>query len=243
MSLPNHVLLVVARYLENIDWLKPYASQCFIVNKGYLEEASEDSLVSFPNVVKHENIGRESQTYLLFIIKNYHCLPEIVVFTQGKIHDHFSECASILFSRFIHEAKIHGASLPTHIHSCSDTTCKSSWDPDWNVFVEEEEDEEEEKEKIQMNTSKKVVTRFILENCYLHHNKIRFDTWFQENIGRPYTFPFKIYRNAIFAVHKNRILSRPLSFYEDLLRYCSHHVDPAEGHFLERSWYYIFNEN
>ena len=233
MTLPNQTLLVVARYLENIDWLKPYASQCFVVNKGYLQETSPDSLLSFPNVIKHENIGRESQTYLFFIIKNYHCLPDIVIFTQGKIHDHFSESASTLFSRFITEVQTCGASFPTHVHPSTDPSCKSSWDPDWNVF---------EIEINENDTPTKTLTTFVLEECYFNGNKIRFDVWFQEHIGRPYTFPFKLYRNAIFAVHKSRILARPISFYENLLRFCSHHIDPAEGHFLERSWYYIFNE-
>ena len=224
------VLIVVARYKEDITWLIPYASQSLIVNKGYRETNVSDSLTSFPNVTKEENIGRESHTYLHFIAKNYHCLPEVIIFTQGKIHDHFSEDVSTLFSRFIEEVNSYGASLPTHVHLTSDLAHKSSWDPDWNVHTVEE---------VEGVTS----TRFILEDCYLDNNKICFSEWFQVNIGRPYKYPFKLYRSAIFAVHKSRILSRPLAFYQSLLRFCSHHIDPAEGHFLERSWYYIFNEH
>ena len=234
MTLPNQVLLVVARYLENIDWLKPYSSQCLIVNKGWRLEPYDSLLLAFPNVIRQENIGRESHTYLLFIIKNYHCLPDIIIFTQGRIHDHFSESAPTLFERFIHQVVLYGASLPTHTHLGSDPSRKSSWDPDWNVYDVEE---------IHSDDSKKNVTRFVLEDCYLDNNKIRFDIWFQNNIGRPYTFPFKVYKSAIFSVHKNKVLSRPLSFYENLIRFCSHHIDPAEGHFIERSWYYIFNDN
>jgi hypothetical protein len=48
--------------------------------------------------------------------------------------------------------------------------------------------------------------------------------------------------NGIFTVHKNRILSRPPAFYERLLQTISHHVNPEEGHYFERTWGDIFTD-
>jgi len=53
----------------------------------------------------------------------------------------------------------------------------------------------------------------------------------------------KIVWGANFAVSKNLILQKPKVFYEDLLRYLDFHVNPEEGHFFERAWYTILNNN
>lgn len=73
--------LVIARYSENIDWLKKWSNQfnVIIYNKG------KDDLDSFFNVVKLPNIGREAHTYLHHIITNYDNLPENTIFLQGAI--------------------------------------------------------------------------------------------------------------------------------------------------------------
>ncbi len=69
---PYHI--VVARYKEDISWLDGY-KHVKIYNKH-----------SGPNILP--NIGKESHTYLQYIIENYYNLPEIVFFTQGTISDH-----------------------------------------------------------------------------------------------------------------------------------------------------------
>jgi len=45
---------------------------------------------------------------------------------------------------------------------------------------------------------------------------------------------------AIFSVHKDLILEKPLSFYKNILKYLED-FNPEEGHFMERSWYLIYN--
>lgn len=69
---PYHI--VVARYKEDTSWLNgyPYVK---IYNK-----------YSGPN--KLPNIGRESHTYLKYIIDNYDDLPNRVFFTQGSMSEH-----------------------------------------------------------------------------------------------------------------------------------------------------------
>jgi len=53
----------------------------------------------------------------------------------------------------------------------------------------------------------------------------------------------KIVWGANFSISKEMILSKPKIFYENILRYIDYHMNPEEGHFLERSWYIIFHSN
>jgi hypothetical protein len=72
--------IVVARYNENIEWLKDEMKNCIIYNKG--------EKLNIDNEIMVENVGRESETYLNYIINNYDNLPDVVVFTQARISDH-----------------------------------------------------------------------------------------------------------------------------------------------------------
>ena len=59
---PNMRLIsVIARYEEDIDWLKDLKGNVIVYNKG------SDNL-SIP-YIKSENIGRESETYCRFIVE------------------------------------------------------------------------------------------------------------------------------------------------------------------------------
>ena len=75
--------LIIARYNEDLEWLKGYSDFKIIVyNKG--ERISSNT---FFNVINLENKGRESHTWLYHIVNNYYDLNEINVFLQGKIDD------------------------------------------------------------------------------------------------------------------------------------------------------------
>ncbi len=76
----NHngrVLMVVARYNENVDWCQHLEIPFIIYNKG-----KNDLPNGFP-VVNLPNIGREGHTYLHYLTTNYHNLPTRIIFTQG----------------------------------------------------------------------------------------------------------------------------------------------------------------
>ncbi len=74
----DKVEIVVARYNEDLEWLKDYKSFSTIYNKGeYID-----------NAIRLPNVGRESHTYLYHIIKNYDNLAEITLFTQGDLLNH-----------------------------------------------------------------------------------------------------------------------------------------------------------
>jgi hypothetical protein len=77
---PYHI--VVARYKEDPwSWLPKNDPYVKVYNKG--EPLKEDSSSKCEHA-SLPNIGRESHTYLTYIVQNYDALPEIVFFTQGS---------------------------------------------------------------------------------------------------------------------------------------------------------------
>jgi hypothetical protein len=75
--------IVVARYNENLDWIKLLKDKRFnikIYNKG------EDNIDL--KCEKLENYGRDAHTFVNYIVENYHKLPEYVIFLQGDPLEH-----------------------------------------------------------------------------------------------------------------------------------------------------------
>ena len=76
--------IVVARYNENLDWLKKIKKskdlKITVYNKG-----PDDIDVPF---IRLPNIGRESHTYLYHIINNYDNLADQTIFCQGDSRFH-----------------------------------------------------------------------------------------------------------------------------------------------------------
>lgn len=202
--------IVVARYDEDVNWLNSELKNCIIYNKG--------EKLNIENEIILDNIGRESHTYLHYIITNYKNLPDVVVFTQARISDHRRTDNINYLINLKNEAFALGKSFPYGIHK--HTVKHTSWNKDWN--------------KNDDNT-------YYLHNNYLNNKHILFIDWFLENIDRKYPDPIKIYWNAIFSVKKKLILKHPLEYYKKLIIQVSHHLNPVEAHFFERSWYYIFN--
>ena len=208
----NNYQIVVARYNENIDWLNSEKDHCIIYNKS--------KPLNIPNEIILPNVGRESHTYLWHIINNYHRLADITVFTQARLSDHrFGKDDVCHLLKMKNEAEVNGKSnvldisnWEKNIHVCAR--------PNWNV------------------TNNRL---FFLHNNYLNHKRKTFGDWFVEHTNqKEYPNPLKWYGNGIFAISKEIILKNPKSYYEMLIKQVEHHIDPSEGHFFERSWYYIF---
>jgi hypothetical protein len=208
--------IIVARYNENLDWLRSEKQNCIIYNKG--QKLGIDNEIMIPN------IGRESETYLHYIITNYDKLPDVIVFTQGRIADHRGSDDVKHLLDMMHEAFYFSKSQNFIRHNDKkkeDGVYKpwNCWDSDWN-FINGE---------------------YALGDAYKDNKPSKFIDWFKENINKNYPNPIKIYCNAIFAVKKELILNRPIEYYKKLILQVNHHMNAAEGHFFERSWYYIFN--
>jgi hypothetical protein len=200
--------IIVSRYNENIDWLNSEMSNCIIYNKG-------DKL-DINNEIFLENVGRESETYLHYIITNYSNLPDAVVFTQARISDHKGSDDINYLLNIKNEALKYNKSQNFNIHP-EGTNIHSN--KTWNLRQD----------------------GYFLKDNYKNNNPITFVEWFKNNIDINYPDPIYIYWNAIFAVKKENIINKPIEYYKKLILEVKHHNEPPEAHFFERSWYYIFN--
>lgn len=67
--------LVIAKYNEDISWIKPLAQKHEIII--YDKSGQKNGFIDL------ENVGRESHTFLYHIINNYRNLADYTVFLQG----------------------------------------------------------------------------------------------------------------------------------------------------------------
>lgn len=183
---------------------------CIIYNKG--------DRLHINNEIMLKNVGRESETYLQYIINNYDNLPDVVVFTQACISDHRGKDDIKYLLKLKNEALYYSKSLDYMKHYDNINDNKSPLSKRWNT----------------RNNS------YYLYNNYKNNKHISYYAWFLKNINNKYPDPIKIYTNALFAVRKEYILYHPIKYYKKLILEVNHHSDPIEGHFMERSWYYIF---
>ena len=56
--------------------------------------------------------------------------------------------------------------------------------------------------------------------------------------GRPTLY---FYPGGAMVISRANIRSRPAAYYEALRRQLDYSSDPLEGHYMERSWFHIFN--
>ena len=85
--------LVVARYTEDLSWLRkrPATLTVTVYDKG-TDASGSDGAIQLPN------IGREAHTYLHHIVDRYDSLADWTIFCQGKPFDHAYD-----FKKFLRE--------------------------------------------------------------------------------------------------------------------------------------------
>jgi len=79
--------LVVTRYNKSTEWTSGFNGRVIIYQQSN-DILDYKATVSTSNSIKISNVGRESHGYLLHIVKNYHNLADITIFSQddGDMH-------------------------------------------------------------------------------------------------------------------------------------------------------------
>ena len=81
--------LIVARYNEDINWIKE--NNLNKITTLYCKEKKDDiDQKDYLRVYELPNVGREGQTYLHHIIQNYDNLADVNIFVQANPFDHCS---------------------------------------------------------------------------------------------------------------------------------------------------------
>ena len=207
----------IARYNKDMSWIHqlPLDINIVVYNKGSPIEFNR-SHVTVRNV---ENIGLDQASHLQFIVDNYDCLPDVVLFAQDDLDKHTTEKINIYknmytnkdlmfyIDKMFSEALKYGHSMNAFPFNC------------FGVFSPSYD--------------------FKLPCCYNDHvmTNLTFGEWFEQNIKTPYPTHFFWFKNSIFAVQKRFILKRPKDYYQNLLSQFLGRKNEID-HFMERSWFY-----
>ena len=205
--------LIIARYNEDLGWLKKYKDlKITVYNKG--ENLSDNK---YYKVINLENKGRESHTWLYHIVSNYDNLEDINIFLQGKIDDLGCKafkspneyCKNI--NKYGFAVKRYGLLGPFHWKN--------------NVGIE-----------------KDIRYKKNWEEGKISKSDLGFRKFAKSIFPEIPIFVATSY-GGCFAVKKELILKYNIIFYEKLLDKLSKSKNPIEGHYMERLWCYIFTKN
>ena len=111
------MIIIVARYNENIEWTKKFKN-VLVYNKG-------EKLESEYNEIILKNVGREGHTYYKYIYDNYDKLEDYTIFLQGNPFDHSPNIINDL-NKYINNKNlnINFEFLSKRILSCNLSGCK-----------------------------------------------------------------------------------------------------------------------
>lgn len=223
--------IVISRYNEDIEWIDQINAEKFnfiIYNKG------EDNLKY--SSIKLENIGRESHTFLTYILENYHNLADWNIFLQGEP---FYACTDEY--RFKNNILYDGISINVTKKSKDGVSYKNYLD----LYKKED--------FYGFNLLKFLKEE--LYNCGIGDALIggdRFDSEKEGRFTKNYKLLFKknifskkhnfnFMAGAQYCVHKDNILKRSHHFYEKCLE--MHYLHPEFPWEMERYWMKIFFSN
>ena len=250
----SNISIVVANFEEDISWLNFYSNISIIYSKSRFNNRK------FRNIIHLPNTGRESHTYLYHIVKNYHNLSDITVFTQGSAPTrgyvgHRQGGGHLLgnssFHDFITSSSGHFVFtdwmwLRSAAHSIrkgynygdvprEDSLKKCPESPDINF---ESNLLPSRNHKFIIHHISKLCIRDNLTYCSPESFYYRF-----VKLPKPPNEVIFLAQGAIFSVTKEQIRRRAKSDYEELLYYASLGEDSAIGYFLEWFWYYILTSD
>lgn len=128
MSVDTPPVFVVARFREDLAWLSDASAErrCIVYDKSG-DDGPPSRLAPALEWVPVPNVGRESETWLRYIITHYDALPDVVCFLQGNPKEHVSPAHASLFARLLSgdHSPVATAPLCCPLHVERDGVCVS----------------------------------------------------------------------------------------------------------------------
>jgi hypothetical protein len=218
-GLTQTVEIVVARYNEDLSWLKYHPFNKFdtiIYNKGTNNRFYKPEKLKY--IENLENVGKCDHTYLYHIIKNYNKLADITIFLPGSCNMDWKLKKAKRMIRQIHKNNRAVILYNENMENVLDKIYNFYLDFYENAF---------EINRIGNSTSD------------FEPSKIRpFGKWYKYHFS-DIRLKYVTY-GGIFSVAKEDIHNNPPYFYQDFLDEISNSSNPEVGHYIERSWYSIF---
>ena len=250
--------LVVARYNENLNWLKTLRDfhGCIHV---YDKSNEMNSISTQPDIPSDcsftrtciPNVGREGETYLRYIIDHYEALPEQIWFVQGNPLPHAPQLSSFFSHEAYKEYTLEPFKSLTKQYSNSFNTPPQAYVQNNNAYATEHTN------GILYTIDAATLLLRGHSSYYdaFHHVKVYkgFETLYgSKNLShtvctrvgiQPPQHPFIDWAwSACFYVKKESILKHPKKTYEKLRSFLldTDGQGGLQGYVLERLWPYIF---
>jgi len=227
--------MVIARYKEDLHWLKLYDRPEYTFRHVYLYNKSQENNPSSSKdigcvlrgveciKVNLTNEGRCDHTYLYHIIHNYDKLADVTIFAKGS-------------SDLLRERK----KLPFIIDKVFETHNSVFSVVSTNTAVGHVHEKDLKFERYRASHPKNYDG--ILD---IHSTRVKpasprpFGKWFEKHF--PGVNVYHISHAATMAVSRVHIHQHPKSYYENLIKELEGHPNPEVGHYFERSWLAVFH--
>lgn len=246
--------LVVSRYNEPLDWIqdiRDFDGHITVYNKGNPLPAPPDNPdhpdAPITTIRRILNVGREGETYLHHIIKQYNSLADITWFVQADPFHHNKNFHALLARTSDYEHQPF-TGLSTHY-------CRTANVPhQHNVNINNAYDTRHHQtiEYLIHASSLQVVGH----SEFIDRPLMSVPQRFQRRYNTPHTIPYVCHLvglplpprhvpftySACFAVHKRSIHRHPKVMYQKMrdVLLKSNHQGAFQGYVLERMWSYIF---
>lgn len=168
------------------------------------------------------NVGKDQHAHIKYIVDHYDDLPEVVLFLQDDILEHRDV---LLRADDVSDECAFVAQLLSH-------TLDVGYSRNARSYIE-------------LTGPSFAPTYGFKVNCgvytHEHDSGLTFGQWFERFLGEafPRSSPVLWFKNAIFAVRREHILSRPKSTYVSILHSQFPTTSNEADHFMERTWFYM----
>lgn len=215
--------IVIARYNENLEWTKQFPN-VIIYNKG-------KKLDGEYNEIFLDNVGKEGHTYYKHICDNYDNLSDYTIFLQGNPFDHSPNIIAVLH-KLINE----------NLFCNTYQIYKYFNEKDYSIFHNNNYEKHLNQLEFDFLSKDLHFTTINLDKSRIY-NCDKLDDTFKNifNVECNHDDVLEFGAGAQFIVSKNKILSKPKEFYENIVKILEYTINPNEGYDIERLHKYIFN--